>query len=452
MSPVPLVLAVVLASAVAFEPGLPLGPTLAVSAVLLTLSFLFSGTETALFSLQKLQRQRLEAAGGAGAQATRLLERRAAVITTILIGNETVNVAFANTGARLFEDLTPYAWLNPWLNILVVTPILVLLSEITPKVVAFRFNARWARAAAWPLTAFQWLVVPVRVVVSGVVGVLARGLGVTATARDEGIGEAELLSLLDQGARAGSVDLHEREMIEALFEFDELTVGRLKTPRPDVFALPLDTPWDRIVEACREEGYSRIPLYENDPDDIVGVLLLKDVLKHLHAPPEGPLQLRSLLLPPVFVPQSKPAQDMLRVFLDRRLHIAFVVDEHGTLVGLVTLDDLLSELFGDFLDEDDDDGDGIQRLGPGGWAFDAALDLEDVEEEIGLALPEGDYHTLGGFVFHRLGRLPHKGDAFTWQGHRFVVRRMTGRRIDEVLVRLGPGAPASVAPGRTEAS
>jgi putative hemolysin len=424
---------------------LPVGIAIAVSVILLTFSFLFSGTETALFSLQKLQRQRLESSGDAGTQVTRLLSRRGALITTILIGNETVNVTFANTGARLFEDMTPYAWLNPWLSILVVTPILVLFSEITPKVLAYRFNSQWARAAVWPLTVFHVLVAPVRWVVSLIVGALSRAAGVTATPQDDSIGEAELLRLLDQGERAGSVEVHEREMIEAVFEFEELTVGRLKTPRPDMFALPLQTPWEAIVAACRERGYSRIPIYHRDPDDIVGILLLKDVLKHRKNPPAGPRQLRALLLPPVFVPRSKPAQDMLQSFLEKRFHSAFVVNEHGTLVGLITLDDLLSELFGDFPDLDDDTEVGIQTLGPGVWAVDANVDLEDLADAIELELPAGEYHTLAGFVFHQLGRLPHRGDAFTFRGHRFVVRRMDGRRIEEVLVRAGPGS-ATLAP------
>lgn len=426
---------------------LPVGVAIAVSAVLLTLSFLFSGTETALFSLQKLQRQRLESSGGSGAQSTRLLSRRAALITTILIGNETVNVAFANTGARLFEDLTPYAWLNPWLSIIVVTPMLVLISEITPKVLAYRFNVGWARIAAWPLTVFHVLASPIRWVVVLIVGTLARAAGVTPTQQDDSIGEAELLRLLDQGERAGSVDAAEREMIEAVFEFEELTVGRLKTPRPDMFALPLDTPWEAIVEACRERGYSRIPVYDQDPENIVGILLLKDVLKHRTNPPAGPRQLRTLLLPPVFVPRSKPAQDMLKSFLDKRFHSAFVVDEHGTLVGIVTLDDLLSELFGDFPDEGDDTSEGIQTLGPGVWAVSAAMDLDDFADVVELELPGGEYHTVGGFVFHQLGRLPHRGDAFTFADHRFVVRRMDGRRIDEVLVRAGPGRAVKPAGG-----
>jgi CBS domain containing-hemolysin-like protein len=430
---------------------LPIGLAIALSAVFLTLSFFFSGTETAMFSLQKLQRQRLEHTP-LGQRVNLLLERRTALITTILIGNETVNVAFASTGAQFFEHLTPWEWLNPWLSVLIVTPVLVLFSEITPKIVAFRFNVLWATAAVWPITLFAWAVAPVRLVVTGIVSVLARGFGVRGAREDRGLGEAELMNLIDQGTRAGNVDEHEREMIEAVLDFDELTIGRLMTPRPDIFAVSLRTPWPDIVQACREQGYSRIPVYDREIGDIIGVLLLKDVLKYRDKAPGGLRQLRAMLLQPIFVPPSKSADDMLQLFLERRSHQAFVVDEHGTLVGLVTLDDLLGELFGEIPDEGDEPETAVlQTVAPGSYVVQATMDVEEFSEEVALKLPEGEYTTLGGFVFHQLGRVPHKGDAFTWSGHRFVVRRMDGRRVAEVTVRRleesdgeAPGSPPPV--------
>jgi putative hemolysin len=426
--------------------GLPLGTTLGLVLALIVASSLFSGTETSLFSLQKLDRQRLEGSGGAGARAVALLQKRVPLITTLLIGNETANVALASVGASIFEGLTPWPWLDPWVNIAVVTPTLVLVSEVTPKVIAFRFNVLWARLIAWPLTAFYWAVLPIRLVVLAFVGVLARAAGVTTTARDESLQPAELLSLLDQGALAGNVDQQERDIVEAVLEFEELTVGRIKTPRPDMFSVPLDAPWADLLKASHEQGYSRVPIYDRDPEDIVGVLLLKDALRLRDHPPQTVAAVRDLLLPPVFVPPSKPAQDMLRAFLEKSFHMAFVVDEHGTLVGLVTLDDLLTELFGEFLDDGEEDDTGVQTLAPGVWVVDAGLDLADLLEEIGVALPEGDYHTVGGYVFHHLGRLPHRGDAIVIEGYRLVVRRMEGRRIAEVLVRAAPAAPAEASP------
>lgn len=418
--------------------GLPLAVAIGIGLGLLLLSFAFSGTETALFSLQKIDRQRLESGGGTGTRAIGLLQRRTALITTLLIGNETVNVAFASVGANIFEGLTPWPWLDPWISIAVVTPSLVMLSEVTPKVIAFRYNVRWSRAIAWPLTLFAWLVFPVRILLSGLVTLLARAANVRPRPNDDSLRPAELMGLLDQGALAGSVEQQERDIVEAVFDFEDLTVGRLKTPRPDIFSLPIDTPWAELLHACREQGYSRVPIFHGDPENIVGVLLLKDALRLRAEPPQSVEDLRSLLLSPVFVPPSKPAQDMLRSFMERSFHMAFVVDEHGTLVGLVTLDDLLAELFGEFPDIDDEEDLEVQPVGPGAWIVHAGMDLSDLLESTGITLPEGDYHTVGGFVFHQLGRLPHRGDAFSFQGMRFIVRRMSGRRIDEVLIRGGP--------------
>jgi len=165
------------------------------------------------------------------------------------------------------------------------------------------------------------------------------------------------------------------------------------------------------------------------------------MLRHQINPPTGPRQLRSLLLRPKFVPQSKPATDMLREFLADRSHIAFAVDEHGTLVGLVTLDDLIEELFGDVKDDDSEEPDEIVKHDTNTYLLNAGMDIEDFEEETSLELPEGDYHTVGGFIFHQLGRLPDRGDTITWEGHEFVVKTMDGRRIAKLSLVIAPQVP-----------
>jgi CBS domain containing-hemolysin-like protein len=245
---------------------------------------------------------------------------------------------------------------------------------------------------------------------------------------------------VDHGATTGALDPVERDIIEAVFDFDELTLERLMTPRPDVFSIPLSTPHAELVAATREHGYSRVPITGVAADDVVGVMLLKDLLKFKKAPLAGPKQLRAMLLPPVFVPASKSADSMLQEFLERRFHMAFVVDEHGTFVGLVTLDDLLGELLG----EDDDTFDSeIARLRPDALTVKASIDVEDFIEETGIELPAGDYHTVAGYVFHALGRLPRKGDHVVAGEHRFVVSKMEGRRIAEVIV-TSTGTPLPV--------
>lgn len=400
--------------------------------LLFALSFFFSGTETALFRMQKVDRQRLASEDSATARRiTSLLERRQPLITTVLIGNETANIAIAATGAALVTMLSPD---KPWLNVVLLTPALVMFSEITPKVLAFRFNVLWSRLAVWPLSLFYLVVSPVRVIVAGLVGGLARALfRVESTSLTEGLEEVELVDLASQGEEAGNLVQTERELLEAVFDLDDISISRLMTPRPDVFSLDLETPWEELIAAIRDAGFSRIPIYSGSEDQIEGVLLVKDLLRHREVPP-GPLQLRSLLMPAVYVPASKAADQMLDEFLERKTHIAFVVDEHGTFTGLVTLDDLLSELVGELLDHGDEVTDDVENLRAGRLAVRANMDIEDFTEETGIALPEGEYHTVGGFVFHELGRLPQEGDVVERDGHRFEVGEMDGRRISEVLV------------------
>jgi len=415
-------------------------------AALFALSFFFSGTETAMFSLQTVDRQRFEDGGRTGRRILQMLEHRTALISGILIGNETVNVTISAFGAFLLANLLPG---KPWVNVVVLTPMLLVFSEITPKVIAFRYNARWSRAVVWPLSLFVLLVTPLRWGVAGVVILLARPFGVRGP-REDRLAEPEIRTLLQQGMVSGGVDEREREIIEAVFEFDDLSLGRLMTPLPDMFAIPVDMPWNDLLKACRDAGHSRVPVYDTHLDNVVGVLLLKDLLKYRNRPPAGPRQLRSILLPPTFMPQSKSADVMLHEFMERRFHMAFVVNEHGTLVGLVTLDDLLSELVGEILDDEDDiTGPEVVRPRPGMLRVKAIIDLEDFDEETGIHLPEGDYETVGGFVFHLLGRVPEKGDCVQWEGHRFEVAAVEGRRITELCVHRpkedgddeGEGAP-----------
>lgn len=394
-------------------------------------AFFFSGSERALFALQKIDRNALAAAGPTGAMVDRLIRwGRRPLRTTLRIGDLVAKVALAMVTANLAVTGTLP---SPWLAAAALVPALVLIGDLTPRVLAAHYPRAWSLLAAWPLTAWYLAIAPLRVVFGLFVAALARVFGATADPDQEGLEEHELMGLVDRGAESGAVAPGERDIIEAVFEFDDLTVDRLMTPRRDIVSLSLDQAWDDLLRGARDADYSRIPLYQGRPEDIVGVLLVKDLLKFRSAPPEGTRQLRSLLVPPTFVPGTKSADAMLREFLTRRLHMAFVVDEHGSLVGVITLDDLLNELLGD--DPDDQTGDQeVQQVRPDALTVRAAIDVDDFEEETGIALPEGDWNTVGGFVFHELGRLPRQGDRITWDQWTFQVASMEGRRIHELEV------------------
>lgn len=402
---------------------------------LFAVSFAFSGTETAFFSLQEIDRRRIAEGTSAGHLLIhRLLQRRTALITTILMVNETVNVAISVIAAGLIAGVAPTA---PWLTVVLVTPVLLLFAEITPKVIAWRYNRAWVDLAVWPLSAVYFTLAIPRVIVASLVNLMARGFGVHGAHQDGGMAEQEFLAIVERSAEGGAMNDDERELIEAVFDLDDLALSRLMTPAPDIFSLPADVSWSALLAACQEARFSRVPIYDASPDDIVGVLLVKDLLQFRRRPFTKPEELRALLLPPAFVPATKPAHDMMREMLKRHIHMAFVVDEHGTLMGLVSLDDLIIQLVGEIGDElhGDESGEDIVRMGDV-LHVKAAVDIEDLFEETDIALPDGEYHTVGGFVFHVLGRIPEVGDVVDEGGHRFTVAATEGRRA--TLLHISP--------------
>ncbi len=393
---------------------------------LFALSFVFSGTETAFFSLQDLDRRRMrERDDPADRRVLSLLADRTSLISTILMGNETVNVAIATTAAALAVTLFPG---RSWISVAVVTPALVLLSEITPKVLAYRYHSPWARAMSGPIALLMRLLWLPRVLVVGVVDRFAALFGVHERLGGEGLGEQDFMVLVERGAAQGTVDEAERDIIEAVFELDDMPVSRLMTPRPDVFSVSLTDTYEDLMAGCREHRYSRIPVYDEDLDDLVGVLLLRDLLKARAGRISTVADLQPHFLQPVFVPETKPSDEMMREMIKSRTHIAFVVDEYGSLVGLLSLDDLIAELVGDLGEETREETNALEQEGTE-MLLKASLDIEDVMEQTGIEIPEGDYHTLGGFVFAHLGHIPVEGERFEAVGMKFEVRQMEGRRI-----------------------
>lgn len=400
----------------------------------------FAMSESALFSLQKVDREALREDDRVGDMAGRLLARPRRTLAALLIGNEVSNIGLSTVSAAILMSLAPEL---PWLNVVLVAPVLILFGDVVPKTLGIRFARTITGVIVRPLTFWNELVSPVRFVLAGTADLLLRSVGVQPPDDAETLREEQLRTLIDQGMETGVIQPMEQEIIHRVFEFGELPVSRVMTPRPDIFAFSLTTPWNELLAAIREARYSRVPIWQGNPDNVVGILLVKDLLRVRGGPPPNARQLQRMLHPALFVPPSKQAKDLLREFRARMAHLALVVDEHGSVVGLVTLDDLLTELVGEVFDESDAEEREVVPIDEARWTVRGNMDVEDFGNHFEVEVPEGDWTTLGGFVLHLLGRAPEKGDEAAWAHLRFLVSGVDGRRITEVTVSAAPDEPST---------
>lgn len=319
--------------------------------LLLSLSAFFSASEAALFSLSRLRLRRLsEIDPKRGGTVLRLLERPTRTLITILIGNELVNVTAAVTGTSLVTYLVgpPKAWLA----ILFMLPLILVFGELTPKTAAVTRADEVSCGVARPLYLFSLLIAPLRGLLTWVVNAILRLLGVSATLGPSGISEEEFKVILDVGRRDGVVEPSEQEMIERVLGFGQKSVRQVMTPRSAIFCLDVNLSFEEALEQVKKASFSRIPVYQETIDRIVGILHAKDLLR-VKAEGSPPPTLSPLLHPPFFIPETQGVDTLLKEFQRRRQRMAIVVNEYGGTAGLVTLEDLLEEVVGELPDEFD---------------------------------------------------------------------------------------------------
>jgi putative hemolysin len=324
--------------------------------------------------------------------------------------------------------------------------LIVVFGEVLPMTIAVGDPGRFGRLAAWPIRALAVLLIPVRGVLGALTGLVARAVSREAQAQP-GISEAELRTLVEVGHREGVVERSEREMIHGVFELGDTTVADILTPRTYVFGVDVTTPPDRLLAELRANLHHRVPVYERSLDQIVGILSVKDLLPyHQDLPPD--LDLRRRLAPAYFVPETKRADALLREFQAKKLQTAIVVDEYGGTAGLVTLENILEEVVGEIRDEFDTEERLAHRVDDRTWRVAAKMAVADFDTLTGLAIPDEDFDTVGGWVLDLFGRVPHRGESVEADGVRITVEKVHRTRILEVLVRLpAPPPPPSEAAG-----
>jgi len=327
---------------------------LAIAGVLLFCSGFFSGTEVAMFSLRRVDRQLMARSGrSTDALILRLLAKPRRLIATLLIGNELVNISIAVVVAGVVTELLPDV--GEIELTLVATfaalPVMVLIGEISPKAIAYRTSLGWSRKTVRILWLFMWVVTPVRVVVHGVTSVLLRPF-VRSGSRQAAseLSAEEFKALVDAGSAEGEVNARERRLIHRVFEFGDKTADQVMQPRKRVFALSYDLPTARLIKEIAAGGYSRVPIYHKSLDRILGIIYAKDLVVQ-GTGLSAPRRLSDLLHEPLFVPRTMRVERLFRIFKQRKTHMAIVVNEYGKTIGLITMEDLLEELFGEISDE-----------------------------------------------------------------------------------------------------
>ena len=248
--------------------------------------------------------------------------------------------------------------------------------------------------------------------------------------------EEEIQSLIDVGEQEGVINREEHEMIDAVLDLDDTLVREILVPRTDVIAVEETTPVSDALKIINEAGHSRIPVFAGDIDHVTGILYAKDLLKLWGREPDQ-IKILSLCRKAYFIPETKPISDLLKEFKVRRVHMAIAVDEYGGTSGIVTIEDILEEIVGEIQDEHDPVEQSVKtRLDDGSYLFDARSHIEDVEEEMGVELPRGEYDTLGGFISHLLGHVPVQGEKSRYSDLLFTVQEADPRKVS--LIKVSP--------------
>ncbi len=401
--------------------------------VLFLASAFFSATETAFFALRRVDFLKWKEEGNRIASVIgTMLETPSRLISTLFIGNEFANVAISSVLAALIIPIVPAH--GELVALLAGTLGILILGDITPKCIVWPRAKPFSLLAARPFLFFSRVVAPVRFLMETLADGILRLLGGGKVAgKKRGLTEREFRALVDVGSENGTLDPGERELIHNIFELTDQRAGEIMTPLADVFMVPVDIPRADLLAQFRKYRRSRVPVYQGERRDVIGILYLKDLLRPAAAGEEDP-PLAGLLRPPFVVPASKKLPLLLRGFQKRKVHLALVVDEFGEIVGIVTLEDVLEELFGEIREEHDREEKERVPRPDGSWRILGKMPVHRFNDAFAARLPDQEWDTIAGLLLHEFGRLPGKGDSIVLGSFRFTVERVSGIRIVEVGV------------------
>lgn len=395
--------------------------------LLLIFSAFFSSSETAFLSLGKIRTKRIEKMDTPQARRVKhLLSDPHKLLITILIGNTLVNIAASAVLVSFFYNIFGEAGVA--ISIVVMTLVVLIFGEVTPKMLALTAAQKMSFAASGPLEVLERIFSPIRIVLSKIAYGIVKGVGLNIEQKKEGVTEQEIRSLLHIGKKKGVVKEKEKDMIDGILEFKDLNAADIMTPRIDVEALDLGLKKEELVKQIKDSQFSRYPAYVHSLDNIVGIIHSKDFLLHEEA------AIKDLVDTPFVAPESMKIDDLLQALQKRKMHMAIVTDEYGVTSGVVTIEDILEEIVGEIRDELDIEKPNIKMIDQKTFEVEGQTHIDEVNEALDVAIETDEVDTIGGYVILCMGKIPQSGDHMRINGFLITVNDVSKNRITKLTI------------------
>lgn len=403
---------------------------IAIIVVCLVFSAYFSATETAFTTFNRIKMKMLAEKGDKKAELVlKLAEDYDTLISTILIGNNIVNTLAASMGTIFFGKLIVNQDIAALVSTASLTITVLIFGEISPKTMAKNSPDKFCMFSAPIINVIKYILWGFSFVFQKWQGLLSK---LFKTEEDTGMTEEELISIIEEAEEDGGIDEEEGTLIKSAIEFGDLEVGDIFTPRIDITALPITADKETVASTFSESGYSRIPVYEDDLDNVIGILYYKDFYSLAK---DKTVTLKEIIKPVIFVAKSQNVNDLMKELQEKQLHMAIVTDEYGSTAGLVTLEDILEEIVGDIWDEHDEIVEEIKVLDNGEYEVSGMTNIEKLFDVLDMELDEElDASTANGWAMTVLERIPEEGDSFEFGGLKVNVLKMDGRRIETLHI------------------
>ncbi|MBN2071874.1 MAG: HlyC/CorC family transporter [Candidatus Krumholzibacteriota bacterium] len=395
--------------------------------IFLALSAFFSGAETAIFSLPGSSLSRMKKGNNREQCIASMMKNPRMLLVTVLFGNLLVNIA--NTSIVTALAIRIMGDSGPAVATIVMTLLILIFGEITPKSLALKHSVPLALAVAPVLRFLMYIFTPVRVALGYIADITVKSSRALLGESREEYHSHELVDAVEMAGNDGLFDDFESKILTNLFQFTDTAVYEILTPRVEVFSLSADTTLQAAAIEARSRGFTRIPLYEDSVEKIIGIFHARDLLRYEK---NEKLTLRDIMRPADFIPETKKIRDLLGEFIADRKHVAIAVDEHGSFEGIVTLEDMLEEIFGEIRDRREPNVDEFNRIDEDHIVVEGAMRLEDLNSEFGSTLDSREVETVGGYLIEAIGRIPREGETFTLGPYRWLVLSAEMKKINKI--------------------